>query len=183
MKFTLPAVTLLALQIETSVAFAPSSFTTSPARTFTTQRSLLHDPSILADAHQHVDTLTSFLSSITISDAADAVADVTAAVASPDVVAAAPAAVTDVAGAAVEAVKNDNGWFGFLEGPIEAILGSIHTTLVSMGMSADAWGVTIIAMTTLIKLGTYPLTRQQLESTNKMQVSSIWCYCTVPIIS
>jgi YidC/Oxa1 family membrane protein insertase len=38
-----------------------------------------------------------------------------------------------------------------------------------MGMSADAWGVSIIAMTIVIKLVTFPLTKQQLESTNKMQ--------------
>merc|ERR1719491_2127949 len=36
-------------------------------------------------------------------------------------------------------------------------------------MSEDAWGVSIIAMTSLIKLATYPLTKQQLASTNKMQ--------------
>lgn len=159
MKFTITTATLLALQMEGSAAFTPSAFTKAP-RTFSTQRSVIHDPSILADAHQHVDALTSFFSSITISDA---VADVATAVASPevaDVAAAAPAA---------EAVATDNGWFGFLEGPIELILGSIHSTLVGMGMDADAWGLTIIAMTLAIKLATYPLTKQQLESTNKMQ--------------
>lgn len=74
------------------------------------------------------------------------------------------------AGAVVdEAAKSDNGWFGFLTTPIELLLQAIHAALVSVGLSADAWGVTIIAMTLLIKLGTFPLTKTQLESTNKMQ--------------
>merc|ERR1719276_708876 len=36
-------------------------------------------------------------------------------------------------------------------------------------MDENAWGITIIAMTSLIKLATYPLTAQQLKGTNKMQ--------------
>lgn len=152
MKFTLTAATLLALQIESSVAFAPSSFSKAP-RALATQRSVIHDPSIFADAHTHIDALSSVFSSITLSDAADAVADT---------ISAAPAA-------AVEVAKDDNGWFGFLEGPIELILGTIHSTLVGFGMDENAWGITIIAMTSMIKLATYPLTRSQLASTGKMQ--------------
>jgi len=45
----------------------------------------------------------------------------------------------------------------------------IHVGLMGMGMSADSWGISIIAMTVVIKLLTFPLTKSQLESTNKMQ--------------
>jgi hypothetical protein len=195
----LAAATVFAL-IQQSSAFAPTAFTQSKSNAFTTstQRSVIVDPSILADAHQHVDTLSNVFSSMmTLSDG-DAVADVVDAVA--DVVASAPAvvdtapvvqsaavAVPDVAAVAVPdvaavaapaagdaaAVANaadDNGWFGFLEGPIEALLQIIHSSLVSIGLSENSWGVSIIAMTTLIKVVTYPLTAQQLTSTSKMQV-------------
>lgn len=72
--------------------------------------------------------------------------------------------------AADAAADSGNGWFGFLTLPIEGLLKGIHLVLTSMGMSADSWGVSIIAMTIVIKLLTFPLTKQQLESTNKMQV-------------
>jgi len=178
----LAAATVFAL-IQQSSAFAPTAFTQSKSNAFTTstQRSVIVDPSILADAHQHVDTLSNVFSSMmTLSDG-DAVADVVDAVA--DVVASAPAvvdtapvvqsaAVAAPAAGDVAAVANaadDNGWFGFLEGPIESLLQIIHSSLVSVGLSENSWGVSIIAMTTLIKVLTYPLTAQQLTSTSKMQ--------------
>ena len=155
---------LLAFQVQNTLGFAPSAFTKTPI----IQRPAIVDPSILADAHHHIDTATSFLSSLNLADASDLV----------DVVDAAPAAVTDAvatnsaaAADAVATTDSGNGWFGFLEGPIEYLLQAIHGALVGVGMSADAWGVTIIVMTTLIKLATYPLTVSQLESTNKMTVS------------
>jgi len=74
------------------------------------------------------------------------------------------AAVQDVADAA-----NDNGWFGFLTGPIEFLLQVIHQIFNSVGMESNSWGLSIIMMTVFIKLVTYPLTKQQLESTTKMQ--------------
>lgn len=154
MKFSIASTSLLLAQVQNTVAFVPSaSITKVPV----TQRTAILDPSIFADAHQHVDTLSSIFSSINLADAADAVA------ASAD--------------AAAEVAKDDNGWFGFLEGPIEFLLGAIHSTLVGVGMNEDAWGVTIIAMTSIIKLATYPLTKQQLESTNKMQVSLDRIHC------
>jgi len=152
MKYTLAAATFLAAQVGNTAAFAPTSFSNAQ---IVTQRSAIVDPSILSDVHQHAEAISSIFSSISLADAADAIAD------------AVPAA-TDAADAAV-AAGNDNGWFGFLEGPIEQLLQIIHSSLVSVGMSEDAWGVSIIAMTSLIKLATYPLTKQQLESTNKMQ--------------
>ncbi|GAX15917.1 YidC/Oxa1 family membrane protein insertase [Fistulifera solaris] len=73
------------------------------------------------------------------------------------------------ADAATEVAKTDNGWFGFLTGPIMFLLQLIHAGLVAVGVSANAWGVSIIAITLLIKAVTFPLTKTQLESTNKMQ--------------
>lgn len=170
MKYS-AAATLLALQVQNTAAFAPSSFARVSVSTTSTQRSAFVDPSIFTDAHQHVDALSSIFSSINLADAADAVADVatstTAAVA--DVVTTAAAAAPAAADAVAEVAKDDNGWFGFLEGPIEFLLGTIHSSLVGIGMDQNAWGITIIAMTSIIKLATYPLTAQQLKGTNKMQ--------------
>eukprot|EP00557_Chaetoceros_sp_GSL56_P006865 CAMPEP_0176497410 /NCGR_PEP_ID=MMETSP0200_2-20121128/11708_1 /TAXON_ID=947934 /ORGANISM="Chaetoceros sp., Strain GSL56" /LENGTH=404 /DNA_ID=CAMNT_0017895419 /DNA_START=93 /DNA_END=1307 /DNA_ORIENTATION=- len=140
MKYPLAVSALLLQATQNTVAFAPSSILRVPQSL--TQRSALVDPSVFTNVHQHIDSLSAAFSSINLADAADT---------------------------AVTAAKDDNGWFGFLEGPIEFLLGLIHQAFVSVGMDADAWGVTIIAMTMIIKLVTYPLTKQQLESTNKMQ--------------
>jgi len=88
--------------------------------------------------------------------------------------------VSDAMNAATEAVAtpdaaaatttDDNGGFGFLTAPIQGLLSIFHSILVSLGMSANTWGVSIIAMTLFIKILTYPLTKSQLESTTKMQV-------------
>lgn len=56
-----------------------------------------------------------------------------------------------------------------MAGPTEFLLELIHKLLVVVGVSADAWGVSIVAMTIFIKIATYPLTKSQLESTTKMQ--------------
>ena len=69
------------------------------------------------------------------------------------------------------AADGGNGWFGFLTLPIEYLLQAIHGALATSAISSNAWGVSIIVMTIMIKAATYPLTRSQLESTNKMQVS------------
>lgn len=129
-------------------------------------RNLVIDPSLFHDLPQHVDSLRDAFasSSLTLSDALDAVASSASAASSnlsPEDAAAAQAAVD---------AANNNGWFGFLTGPIEGLLQLIHSTIVSMGVSADAWGVSIVALTVLIKVVTFPLTKSQLESTNKMQV-------------
>jgi YidC/Oxa1 family membrane protein insertase len=142
MKIFPVAISLLAFSAE---AFAPSRSTVRSAVSSTTQRHVFDPSAVLGDVHQQMDTLANMFSSSSM-------------------------ALSDAAEATAEVAKNDNGWFGFLEGPIEFILKGIHATLVGMGMNEDAWGVTIIAMTTLIKLATYPLTKSQLESTNKMQV-------------
>lgn len=82
---------------------------------------------------------------------------------------AAPGAAAD---AVAEVAKDDNGWFGFLTLPIEGLLKLIHAGFASAGLQ-EAWGLSIIAMTLLIKILTFPLTKGQLESTNKMQVSEV----------
>lgn len=111
-------------------------------------RSLTVDPNIFHDISSQVHSLQNAFSTFSLSDA-----DVAA-----------------VAGdAATEAAKSDNGWFGFLTGPTTMLLQLIHSLLVTVGMSADAWGVSIIFMTLIIKVATFPLTKTQLESTNKMQ--------------
>lgn len=162
-KMKLATATLLTL-LHQSSAFAPTPFTTSSsARSNTFKHSALVDPSIFADTHQHVDTLSNFFSSIIlsdgdVSDSMNALAD------------AATSAVSTTATDATAAASQDNGWFGFLEGPIEFLLQGIHSLLTSVGISENAWGVSILAMTTFIKLLTYPLTKSQLESTSKMQV-------------
>lgn len=140
MKFV-QAAKLLALACAVD-AFAPSRFASRPS----TARSLVVGPSSLTDV----------FSSVSLSDAVDAAADI--------VQQAAPA--VDAA-----AQSTDNGWFGILTGPTASVLQAIHSALVAVGFSENAWGISIIAITIVIKLLTFPLTKTQLESTNKMQVS------------
>jgi len=123
------------------------------------------DPSSLHDLPQHVDSLHQFFSSLTL---ADLDADSLAAAAPVVPMEAMPAPeVADAAAAAAD--TSGNGWFGFLTLPIESLLQIIHGGLASTGMSGNAWGLSIITMTVVIKALTFPLTKSQLESTNKMQ--------------
>jgi len=75
----------------------------------------------------------------------------------------------EVVDAVAETAKNNNGWLGFLTGPIAGLLQLIHESLVSVGLSEGAWGLSIIAITLLIKAATFPITKTQLESSTKMQ--------------
>lgn len=121
------------------------------------------------DLPQHLDSIQSAFSSILLSDDLDLtsmVSDAPAAVS--DAVVAAPAAA--VSEAAATATTTNNGWFGFLTGPIEGLLQLIHSGIVALGASENAWGVSIIMLTLLIKLVTYPLSKAQLESSTKMQM-------------
>lgn len=157
MKFHALTVALLA---SPAASFAPpASFRLSSS----SSKLLAVDPSTLHDLPQHVDSLQHFFTSLTLADL-DVDAVVTASASS------AVSAPVDPAAADAAAAAADNGWFGFLTLPIEALLKLIHSLLSSVGMSADAWGVSIIAMTVVIKALTFPLTKSQLESTNKMQV-------------
>ena len=123
---------------------------------------LVHDLPAHIDSIHRVLSFSSSSSSIALADLdADAIADAAAiAASSSSVVAPTTTAVADPG----------NGWFGFLTLPIEYLLQLIHSALATMGVSSNAWGVSIIAMTVVIKGLTFPLTRSQLESTNKMQV-------------
>jgi len=149
---------LIALSAPIAAAFAP------PASFRSSTKLSVVDPSSLGDLPQHMDSLQHIFSSLTLADA-----DFDALVAAPVVPAldAAPGAAAAVADAA--AADPGNGWFGFLALPIESLLQVIHSGLTGAGVSSNAWGISIIAMTVFIKALTFPLTKSQLESTNKMQ--------------
>lgn len=154
MKSILAAVTLCTLHSQTTLAFTPIGFTRSTIKDVrmgsSTQHSAIVDPSVFTDISHNADAVQSFFSSLSLSDAA--------------------AAVAENAGDVVEATKDPgNGWFGFLEGPIETTLCSVHDAFVGLGITGNAWGLSIIVITSVIKLFTYPLTAQQLKSTSKMQ--------------
>ncbi len=153
-------VALLAL-VHKCAAFAPTAFTgRSNANAF--KQSAMVDPSMFHDLPHHIDTLSNVFSSINLADA-----DLLSTAADS-----AQTAVAPVTEAVTEAAAPDNGWFGFLAGPIEFLLELLHGIFAGVGMDSNTWGLAIISMTTIIKLVTYPLTAQQLESTSKMQVST-----------
>jgi len=144
-------------------AFAPvSRFGT--VRPSQTARSFGLDPSSFQDISQHVDTFRDAFSSLTLADAEAAVE-------------AAASSVSDVASDTAAAASSSNGWFGFLVGPIEGLLFLLHSAVAAVGGDANSWGVSIVLLTVLIKLLTFPLTKTQLESTNKMQVRLQWYMC------
>lgn len=145
-----------------SDAFVPSPSFTTNARV-SSQLSLM-DPSAFHDLPNHIESMQSAFSSLMISDEDIAAVATAASNAAADV--------ATNAGDAVDAAAtaSDNGWFGFLTGPIEGLLQIIHSVLVSVGVNTNAWGVSIVALTLFIKLLTYPLTKTQLESTTKMQM-------------
>ncbi|GMI46361.1 hypothetical protein TrCOL_g393 [Triparma columacea] len=80
-------------------------------------------------------------------------------------------AADEAAVVAEEAAKGSgNGWFGFLTGPVESLLQFIHTFMVdTLHLTDGAWGWSIVLLTVLIKVATYPLSYTQIESTAKMQ--------------
>jgi len=161
-------------------AFAPAGhqrrrlFAASSPATSTSARHFGVDPtSFFHDLPHHVSGIQDAFTSLTLSVDLDAAGQPIQAAADA-VTTAAPVAADAVSGAASDAANaaaqgSGNGWFGFLTGPIEGLLTLIHNLLVAVGVSADAWGVAIIAMTIIIKVATFPLTKTQLESTNKMQ--------------
>ena len=163
MKLTVACILLVA----GAQAFAPSRF---GGRAGTARAFGGLDHAAFQDLPHHIHSLQNAFSTLNL---ADAVADMPI----PD------AAVADSVLEASTA-GSGNGWFGFLEAPIEQTLQLCHSALVSMGLTENSWGVSILLMTTLIKLLTFPLTKTQLESTNKMQVSSPVCLaCSASILS
>jgi YidC/Oxa1 family membrane protein insertase len=162
-------------------------YTTSVSAFVPSARRLAIRPSALSfglDPSHLVDVIQQFTasSSLMLSDAMDAASDVSSSAAAVvDTVSAAADAVTSAAvSTTVDAVTNsadavdaaakttDYGWFGFLTIPIEGLLKLIHSMIAATG-TPNSWGVSIIVLTLLIKLVTFPLTKTQLESTNKMQ--------------
>lgn len=163
MKFSLLFIPLsLAIlgQVGRTTAFAPVGFSgasmQSTARFFSPiDSSNLHEiPNQIQSLHDAFSTLN-----IADLDSAGAIASVAQSV--------------DPSGAigevATEAAKSNNGWFGFLTVPTMAFLQLIHTGLMSVGLDNNSWGVSIIVLTLSIKLLTFPLTKAQLGSTQKMQ--------------
>lgn len=161
MGFRLTSAVLLALVVAgPTSAFLPHSVVKTT--TTTTARSFGVDPSVFQDLPQHIQHLPDAFSSISLSDAMDGLAD--------------------AADVAEEVAKSDSGWFGFLTEPISILLQLIHQGLMGVGMSENSWGISIIGLTVLIKVVTFPLTKTQLESTNKMQVRIALCVCLVCIV-
>lgn len=167
MKFFSSTIIALIANASLVQAFVPSPSFTKPTLTGGALSAV--DPSMFHDLPQHIDSMQTAFSSLMISDeeitaAATAVADVANSAAS--VAADTATATSDAAVAAADG----NGWFGFLVGPIEGLLQIVHSVLVAVGIDANAWGVSIVALTLVIKALTYPLTKAQLESTTKMQM-------------
>lgn len=157
MGLRIPCLILASLLAGGADAFVPhalkssaSTLTSTPPAVSKSARYFGVDPNLFHDlTHQtqpFFDNAAAF-SSISLADAVDAASD-----------------------AVNEVVTKDNGWFGFLTEPIELLLQLIHSGLTAVGISENSWGVSIVAMTVLIKGLTFPLTKTQLESTNKMQV-------------
>lgn len=166
------------LLVGTAQAFLPSAqrpVSRCNLQSGKTSLSLAIDPSHFVDAIQQFTSATSTLLSDAVPDA-DTIAAATSAVsdtvatvgnAAASMAVDTASAVSDTAATAAEAAP-DYGWFGFLTVPIEGLLQIIHSLIAGTG-TANAWGVSIIVLTLLIKAVTFPLTKTQLESTNKMQ--------------
>jgi YidC/Oxa1 family membrane protein insertase len=164
MKIEVLSIIVAASSAPMAAAFAPPASSSqrppAPSKSTRLPAAIVDPSSLLRDLPQHVDSIQRALSSLTLADLdSDAIADAAAIAASASSAVAAPAA-----------ADAGNGWFGFLTLPIEFLLQLIHSTLAGVGLSSNAWGVSIIGMTVVIKALTFPLTRSQLESTNKMQV-------------
>jgi len=143
-----------------TAAFAPTGF--SGARIQSTARSFSPiDSSNLHEIPNQMKSLHDVLSTLNIADL------------DPTGTMAGVAQSVDPSGAigevAAEAAKSNNGWFGFLTGPTMGFLELIHNGLQSVGLDSNSWGVSIIVLTLSIKLLTFPLTKAQLGSTQKMQ--------------
>jgi hypothetical protein len=152
MKFTISAVAAIAITTVGTVSAFTGSPLSSGAKAFAPRSIVGNSRPLAAPLHMGFDP--SLFSSILLSDEVSAVAG-------------------QVGAVAAEAAQTDQGWFGFLTYPIAGLLQLLHSTLVGMGISSNAWGISIISLTILIKLLTYPLTSAQLASTNKMQVCDV----------
>lgn len=66
-------------------------------------------------------------------------------------------------------VTTDQKWLEIITSPFLSVLTFMHEQWVSAGVDHDAWGMSLISMTVLIKLMTFPLTKSQLIAAYKMQ--------------
>jgi len=156
--FRIPSLLLAAaLAAGPTAAFVPRAMTTGSK----TARNLGVDPSVFQDLHHATTSMDFQHLSDAMSSSMTFLAD------------GADAALAPLGDIVDEVAKKDNGWFGFLTEPISLLLQGIHSGLAAVGFNADGWGASIIALTLLIKIVTFPLTKTQLESTNKMQVSGV----------
>lgn len=75
----------------------------------------------------------------------------------------------DTMSMASQTAADDPSWFdGLIVKPFEFGISGLHGLLQSMGVK-EAYGLAIIMFTLGVKLATFPLTYQQIESTTKMQ--------------
>ncbi|KAL3850690.1 hypothetical protein ACJIZ3_012572 [Penstemon smallii] len=81
-------------------------------------------------------------------------------------VAADPAGVASSDSAA--AAQKNGGWFGFISDAMEVVLKVLKDGLSTVHVPY-AYGFAIILLTVLVKVATFPLTKQQVESTMAMQ--------------
>jgi len=80
-----------------------------------------------------------------------------------------PNADTAAAAATATAAQTEGGWFdGLVVKPFEYGISGLHDLLQAVGIQ-EAYGPAIILFTVGLKLLLFPLTKQQIESTTKMQ--------------
>ncbi|KAK9940466.1 hypothetical protein M0R45_017127 [Rubus argutus] len=70
--------------------------------------------------------------------------------------------------AAVDAAQKNGGWFGFISEGMEFVLKILKDGLSAVHVPY-AYGFAIILLTVIVKVATFPLTKQQVESTLAMQ--------------
>ncbi|KFK32256.1 hypothetical protein AALP_AA6G218600 [Arabis alpina] len=80
----------------------------------------------------------------------------------------ADAAVVGADSGADSAVQKSGGWFGFISDGMELVLKILKDGLTALHVPY-AYGFAIILLTIIVKAATYPLTKQQVESTLAMQ--------------
>ena len=176
MKFLGQALLPVALSAGSAGAFSSRAFFTSYSLA-STRRFVQPIGRVGTAASMKMAMDPHFFSSILLSDETGQLVsgaiDTMAKVATPDDASSVLSVASDIA---ASSSSQGNGFFGFLTGPIEGLLQTIHSLLVAVGVSENAWGESILGMTLVIKLLTYPLTKSQLESTNKMQVSVFFLF-------
>ncbi|KAG2673514.1 hypothetical protein I3843_13G082800 [Carya illinoinensis] len=79
------------------------------------------------------------------------------------------AVAADPASSSTEAAaQKSNGWFGFISDAMEAVLKVLKDGISAVHVPY-AYGFAIILLTVIVKIATFPLTKQQVESTLAMQ--------------